>query len=149
MVRQSAFTLLESVIVLGLVSVMVAFGAINLRESTENNRERYFWQQMKENWQEAQVRSENNNTQTTIDKYPDGIRFHWMDLKKGPQDNYIKIPTTLSVKSFPTVIVRPNGYAKANSEIFYSKKHNKTYFMRVQLGWGGYDLETKDGICTK
>jgi competence protein ComGD len=141
MTRQAAFTLIESVIVLGLICVVVSFGSIKLTAMTQADREKQFWRQLDQNWQASKVRAENNQQETEIKHLNGVIRFRWIENYRS-QYSDVTIPSTIQVVQFKKLKMLANGYVKAGTQKFYSTRTKRNYEMKIQLAWGNYYVET-------
>ncbi|WP_137597499.1 prepilin-type N-terminal cleavage/methylation domain-containing protein [Paucilactobacillus kaifaensis] len=141
--KNKGFTLLETLIVLGLVSLMFGFGAVQLRQVAAASQERHFWQSLRQNWQASQVRARGNDKGTDINYLPSrrAIRFSWTDQHIIPRHNDVVIPKTIQVISFAKLKMLPNGYVKARTQKFRSNLTNQNYDMKIQLAWGGFYVE--------
>lgn len=138
------FTLIESVLVLGLVALMMSFGTIYGHHVTQVNAERQFWQELEQNWHASQVRAREGSSAINIRYVNGAIRFQWCDISN--QRLYredVTIPATISVGNFKKLQMMPNGYVQAGTQRFTSSLTHKTYLMKVQLGWGGYRIVTQ------
>lgn len=137
--RRNAFTLLETLLVLTLVTLMISFGTVSMKRTAQLSAERHFWQEMKQNWQASQARAQTNVGATNIKYINQAIRFSWVDIRNKHQyHNDIAIPATISVVSFKPLQMLPNGYVQAGTETFHSSLTGKDYSMKVQFAWGGY-----------
>lgn len=145
MTKTKGFTLLETLIVLGMVSLMFGFGMMQIKQVNAASQERHFWQSLRQNWQASQVRARGNNKGTDINYLPSRrvIRFSWTDQRIIPRHNDVIIPQTIQIVSFAKLRMLPNGYVKARTQKFYSDLTNQNYDMKIQLAWGGFYVETE------
>lgn len=143
MTKNRGFTLLETLIVLGLVSLIFGFGAIQLDQAHAASQERHFWQNLQQNWQASQVRARGINKGTEITYLPSQhvIRFNWTDQHISPQHRDVTIPQSIQVVSFAKLQMLSNGYVKARTQKFRSNLTNQNYDMKIQLAWGGFYVE--------
>ncbi|WP_225349639.1 type II secretion system protein [Paucilactobacillus wasatchensis] len=140
MIKQKGFTLLETLIVLGLISLTFSFGTLQLRQIRDASNERHFWQALQQEWQVSQTRAQGDNNGTDIVYLagPQIIRFKWRAADYTTHYNDVAIPVTIKVVSFAPLKMLANGYVKAQTQKFRSMLTNQTYDMKVQLAWGGY-----------
>ncbi|BAP86013.1 hypothetical protein LOOC260_115030 [Paucilactobacillus hokkaidonensis JCM 18461] len=143
MTKNKGFTLLETLIVLGLVSLMFGFGALKLQPVNAASQERHFWQGLQQNWQASQTRAQGDNKGTEINYMPTAnqIRFKWRDKKYNTHYSDVVVPSTIQVVSFAPLKMLANGYVKAGTQKFHSTLTNKNYVMKIQLAWGGFYVE--------
>ena len=142
--KKEAFTMLETIIVLILSVVIITFSFPNLMRSRQVVAEHEFWNDFRQSWQAAQVRSKTKHIETmvTFDPVSYQIEFDWRDqqkLVKGKLD----IPETILVRKFDDFKMHENGYTKPRTQYFQSSINWRRYLMRIQLAWGGYRIEEK------
>lgn len=142
--KKEAFTMLETIIVLILTVIIITFSFPNLMRSRQVAAEHEFWNNFRQSWQAAQVRSKTKHTETmvTFDPVNYQIEFDWREQRKLVKDK-LDIPETILVKKFADFKMHENGYTKPRTQEFQSSINGRTYLMRIQLAWGGYRIEEK------
>lgn len=142
--KKQAFTLLEVLIVLILTALIVSFSFPNLTRSRQVIAEHEFWDDFRQAWQAAQVRSKTKHVETTVTFDPESYRieFCWREQQQLVSDR-LDVPETLLVKKFDSFKMHENGYTKPRTEEFQSSINGRVYLMRIQLAWGGYRIEAK------
>lgn len=143
--KRAGFTLIESVIVLGLVALILSFGTVYSRRVAQVNAERAFWQSLKQNWQmsRAQVRAGKSGA-VRIFYVQNGIRFKSIDIQSGARHvAQVPLPRTIRVQNFREIKMDTTGYVAPCTQRFVSSLTHQTYAMKIQLGWGGYHIETE------
>lgn len=135
--------MLETLIVLVLTTLIITFSFPNLTRSQQVVAEHEFWNDFRQAWQAAQVRSKTKQIETmvTFDSESYQIEFCWYD--QGKKRDRLSVPETLLVKKFDDFRMHENGYTKPRTQEFQSSINGQTYLMRIQLAWGGYRIETK------
>lgn len=139
--KKPAFTMLEAVIVLGIVALVVGLTMPAMTRDRQAMAEEQFWRNLRHNWRQAQLRAELNQQSTQI-KYnvvAQTVEFDWASGQK-----QVAIPATIKVFRFPKLKMAADGYIKAQTQVFYSELDQHYYLMKIQLAWGGYRIEKKD-----
>lgn len=136
--KYPAFTMIETIVVLGIVVLLLVMSMPNLDPVHQQIAERQFWQVMRQNWQRAQVNAQLSHRGTTIsyDHNSQQIEFRYPS-----QCVYVDIPSSLKVARFGDVDMQGDGYVAPQTMTFDSKDHRRRYQMKIQLAWGGYRLE--------
>lgn len=140
--KSRGFTLVETLLVLALVTLIISFSFPSLYRSRQNVAEREFWSGLRQQWQAAQVRAKTKQlaTAVTYDSDEHQIEFSWIEGSELIKRR-LTVPDTLLVRKFENFRMHENGYTKPRTEEFYSSLHHRTYYMRIQLAWGGYRIE--------
>ncbi|WP_294543914.1 type II secretion system protein [uncultured Limosilactobacillus sp.] len=136
--RRQAFTLLEMLIVLGIVALTLLISWPSMHRAVQKNAERQFWQIFRQAWQAAQVRSKTSQESTRVVylRHRNLIVFSW------PNDSeQIRVPETLFVKRFNDIEMKKTGYVSPQTEEFISTLDGTDYQMRIQLAWGSYHVQ--------
>lgn len=142
--KKDAFTMLEAIIILILTAIIITFSFPNLTRSRQVVVEHEFWNDFRQSWQAAQVRSKTKHIETmvTFDPVSYQIEFDWREQRKLVKDK-LDIPETILVRKFDDFKIHENGYTKPRTQEFQSSINGRKYLMRIQLAWGGYRIEEK------
>ncbi|MBB1062633.1 type II secretion system protein [Limosilactobacillus fastidiosus] len=142
--KRCGFTILETIIVLVLTALIVTFSFPSLSRSRQVVAEHEFWNDFRQEWQAAQVRSKTRHIETavTFDSSSYQIEFAWLEHYQ-PVKKRLTVPETLLVRKFDDFEMHENGYTKPRTQEFQSSINGTTYLMRIQLAWGGYRIETR------
>lgn len=137
-IHRSAFTLLEMIIVLGIVALTMLIGWPSMQRTIQKNEERQFWQTFRQAWQAAQVRSKTSNESTHVFylKSPSQVVFSWASGTE-----HVNVPGTLSVRRFNDIEMKKTGYVSPQTEEFVSTLDNTDYQIRIRLAWGSYHVQ--------
>jgi competence protein ComGD len=133
-----AFTVVETIIVLGMVIMLLVMTMPNLNPVHQQVAEQQFWQTMRQNWQRAQVTAQLTHRGTIISYDHDSQQI---DFRYPHQCVDVDIPSSLRVVRFGDVDMQEDGYVAPQTMTFDSKDHHRRYQMKIQLAWGGYRLE--------
>lgn len=138
MKRQAAFTLLEMLIVLGIVALTLLIGWPSMHRAAQKNAERQFWQTFRQAWQAAQVRSKTSQKSTRVVylKSRNLVVFAWDN-----DSEQIRVPETLFVRRFSDIEMKKTGYVSPQTEEFISTLDGTDYQIRIQLAWGSYHVQ--------
>ena len=138
---RSGFTVIETVIVMGLVAIIVAFLIPGIANRRAYQQEQFFWNQLRQDWRSAQLRARTERVTTVIryDQATNQINF----VSSGTYDS-LDVPSTLKVVRFVPFSMHENGYVKPQTQEFCSTLTKRRYLMRIQLAWGGYHIEKVD-----
>lgn len=93
--------MLEAIIVLILTAIIITFSFPNLTRSRRVVVEHEFWNDFRQSWQAAQVRSKTKHIETlvTFDPVSYQIEFDWREQRKLVKDK-LDIPETILVRKF-------------------------------------------------
>ena len=102
-----------------------------------------FWQSLRQDWQWAQLKCESKHQFVVIrhDKNNEMITFRINDQTRETKE--ILIPSTLNVEWFGELYLTPNGYTRPCTQRFKSLIDGHYYYIKIQLGWGGYRIEKR------
>lgn len=142
---RSGFTILETVIVLGIVAILVMFSVPSISKSQAHHQEQLFWSELRQNWRNAQLQARNARQTTNIQYDQTTKRITFATALTA---NSVQVPGTLRVVKFTSFQMHANGYVKPQTQEFASTLTGRRYLMRIQLAWGGYHVESinsKDG----
>lgn len=138
MKKARAFTMLEMVIVLALVTMILLFTGPSIGHSSEQVNEQRFWQAFRQQWHLAQTRAQLQHQPTTIDYLPDahavvftGWRYH----------STIAVPATMRVDVFSPIEMQADGYVRPTTQHFYSRSGRCHYRLIIQMARGEYDVK--------
>ncbi len=161
--HRNAFTLIESVVVIGIVASMLLLTMIVSQGVSRRSPrvEQTFWHTFNSNWQEAEYASKYRVRHTFIDfyarkvvfrtfkgegekfqviKYPKTITF--LGLAKKGENKRQDVPQKPNSKD-PLLIVHiyADSHADPQTLLFRSQLKNGNRKLTVQMGWGLYRLE--------
>lgn len=137
-----AYTLVETLIVLGIVGGLFLLGGLKVQPLLQKNAEQVFWQELKDNWQLSETRAKSKQIGTSIRNVGNQyIRFESIDGNTRLRKD-VTVPATLKIRYFGEVNMHQNGYVKPGTQRFYSTLTGKNYAMKIQLAWGGYYVAT-------
>lgn len=136
--KQNGFTALETIIVLGIVTLVIGITISLPIKSRQRMAEEHFWSSLRQEWRQAQVRALTKHQVTWIsyNQNTNAIDFRWVAGK-----DYVSLPSTLKVKWFERFMITDTGYTRARTECFQSDIDQQLYLLKIQLAWGGYRIE--------
>lgn len=135
---KTGFTVLETVIVLGIVTVLVIFSVPGISQCRAYNEEQLFWSELRQNWRTAQLRARNERQVTQVEYEQSSNQIVFVADQKR---DAVQLPGTLKVIRFEPFQMHANGYVKPQTQEFKSSLTECRYLMRIQLAWGGYHVE--------
>lgn len=138
-----AFTLIESLVVLAIITMLFLLIVPTANRSKQASAERQFWSDWRVQWQAAQTRAKVANQSTSVVYQPDSHRFEFSWLASHRQTESVVVPSTLVVDFFPRIQILANGYVRPQTIRLHSTLTKQQYQIRVQLGWGGYHVVKK------
>lgn len=105
--KRSAFTMVEMVIALGIISFMLVLVIPKLTRTFQEWQQKQFWNELKQEWQLSQVRSQNHGEITDIsyDQQDRAIIF----CSKNNQRR-INVPHSIRVREIKPRTMLSNGY---------------------------------------
>lgn len=139
--KRYGFTLIEMIIVLGLVVVIMAFSIPKSSSAYQEWQQRHFWQEMKQEWQLAQVRSQNLNkiTEISYDQQERVIIF----LSEN-HERKVAVPHSIRVNTFCPRTMKSDGYIQPGTWCFADNLHHEQINLKIQMAGGGYRIEKKE-----
>lgn len=143
MSRAKAFTMLEMVIALALVTVILLFTGPLVSHSHEQVVEQQFWQSFRQQWHLAQTRAQLKRQPTTITYSADTnavVFTSWQNRTT------IALPATMRVERFSPIEMQAGGYVKPATQRFYSRSGRCRYRLVIQMARGEYDVKKDEGI---
>mgnify|MGYP003600983092 CR=1 FL=1 len=138
-----AFTLLESLVVLAIITMLFLLVVPTANRSKQASAERQFWSDLHVHWQAAQARAKVAHQSTSVVYEPDSHRFEFSWLASRRQTETVAVPSTLVVDFYPRIQILANGYVRPQTLRLHSTLTKQQYQIRVQLGWGGYHVVKK------
>lgn len=138
--HREGFTFLETIIVLGIAALLLLITIPNFTKTRQKLAEEQFWRSLRQDWQWAQLQCESKHQYIVIryDKSGERITFRINDQTR--ESKVIPIPSTLNVDAFSELYMTPNGYTRPQTQTFRSLIDGHRYYMKIQLGWGGYRI---------
>ncbi|KRL28564.1 hypothetical protein FD27_GL001562 [Limosilactobacillus frumenti DSM 13145] len=136
---KAGFTVVETIIVLGIVAIIVMFSVPGVSQSCAYHKEQLFWSELRQNWRAAQLRARDERQVTQIEYEQDGNQIIFT---AGSKQDVVHLPGTIQVIRFEPFQMHENGYVKPQTQEFKSSLTGRHYLMRIQLAWGGYHVES-------
>lgn len=123
---------------LALVAVIVATTAAPAKRGFERVQEDQFWRSFKQEWQAAQARAKVAHQATWVSYEAPNRRVTFIS-----QGRYraLAMPPTLLVRDYQDFSMHANGYVSPQTWQLVSRLDGREYYLRIQLGWGGYHVE--------
>ena len=143
MSRAKAFTMLEMLIVLALVTVILLFTGPLVSHSHEQVVEQRFWQSFRQQWYLAQTRAQLKRQSTAITYSADTNAVVFTSWRNRTT---IAVPTTMRVERFSPIEIQAGGYVKPATQRFYSRSGRCRYHLVIQMARGEYDVKKDEGI---
>ncbi|WP_062903778.1 competence type IV pilus minor pilin ComGD [Pediococcus damnosus] len=136
------FTLIESLVVLTIVSLLFSTGNMAFKRVIEQQHEKEFWATFDREWKRYEQFANLEGVVTYISFDKAGNKVSFRPLKTFDKENYeVQLPKTLSLFSNQEIKIGSDGYVKPQTIAFNSKINKCTYRMTVQLGWGVYHIK--------
>ncbi|BDZ31209.1 type II secretion protein [Lactiplantibacillus brownii] len=144
----SGFTLIETVITLGLLTSLLVVAVARFPQQTPQfNNETAFWDQFQTLWQERVFIASAKDYQQMVWFDRDAVRF----VPLSPEDHLkavtLRLPKTLhKVSGTPSTKIMKNGHPKLAAVYYRStlEPHNLTK-LSVKMGWGAYSVDQISG----
>lgn len=138
--KRGGFTLLETLVVLAIVTMLFCLITPFASRSQQKAAEQQFWSDLRIQWQAAQTRAKVDHQITFIEPQDQSkmIQFSWVDREY--HHATVKIPSTLVLDHFPSIKMLETGFVSPQTARFHSTLNHHKYEMRIQLGWGGYHV---------
>lgn len=144
MKRARAFTMLEMVIVLALVTVILLFTGPLIGRSNEQVAEQRFWQGFRQQWHLAQTRAHLKHQPTTISYSAD---THTVAFTSWRYRFTVVVPATMRVEAFSPIEMQADGYVRPATQRFYSRSGRCHYRLVIQMARGEYDVKKDERVC--
>ncbi|MDM8333846.1 type II secretion system protein [Limosilactobacillus panis] len=138
MTKQTAFTTLEMVIVLGLVAIIMLLAGPQLGHSQQCIAEQQFWQSFRQEWHWAQIQAQLTREPTTIEyvRAENAMIFRTYRHRRS-----VTVPNSLQVGNFLPIEMKPDGYVCPGSRWFYSQAQHCKYRLVIQMARGEFDVK--------
>lgn len=142
--KARAFTMLEMVVALALVTVILIFTGPLIGRSNEQVTEQRFWQSFRQQWYLAQARAQLRHQPTTItySAATNAITFTSWRYR-----STVVLPATMRVEIFSPIEMQADGYVKPATQRFYSRSGRCRYRLVIQMARGEYNVKKDEGIC--
>ncbi|USS86786.1 hypothetical protein [Fructilactobacillus cliffordii] len=137
--NRQGFTLLESLIVLGLTTLTLVTLSVGVRWFNEANvTETAFWHDFANTWNRTLVLARQNQTPATVTFLPnDQVIFR--SYNHGNQfQKRVSLPSGLSPVRWYEVKITDQGYVKPQTLRWLSNASHTEIWQKFQLGWGSY-----------
>lgn len=128
-----AFTLLESLLVLFITAILIAFFTPQMVKSRQRAVENEFFQRVEVEWGKTTTRARQRQESCEITIHNNQLCFG--------NRTAISLPQTLKPTCFGAVKVNEDGFISPQTEVFKSRIDGRIYRMKIQMGWGGFKLE--------
>lgn len=144
--NKQAFTLIEMIIVLALVSVLLLIGFFPVKTMIASYQEQQFWRTFNQAWTKTAITAERKGCVAEVAFHSKEIEFSdYAENTRGQKrhSQIITLPPSLQVLTkFAYADFYKNGGTKFMKVVFYSKLHQVKYTLIPQVGYGGrYRLE--------
>ncbi|MGM9891960.1 type II secretion system protein [Limosilactobacillus sp.] len=138
MKRRAAFTMIEMVIVLGLVTLVVCLTGPQMKRSQQCVAEQEFWHSFRQEWHCAQTQAQLSR-QSTIITYE--VDENAIVFKNHQYRHLVTLPNSLQVRKFRPLEMRADGYLEPGSRRFYSRAQHCWYRLVIQMARGEFDVK--------
>ncbi|MCH3922457.1 type II secretion system protein [Limosilactobacillus sp.] len=138
MSRRPAFTVIEMVVVLIMVTLLFTLMMPQLSPTRAQLAEQEFWHSMRQNWQRAQATAQIQHRETNIIYKRDNQQILFFTSGR---TTIVDIPASMRVVKFGDVRMHSDGYVRPRTFVIDSPSRHRRYLMKIQLAWGGYHLE--------
>lgn len=144
--RRSGFTLIETVVTLGLLASMLVIAVYRFPSTRPPaDDETVFWQKYATLWQTRVFVASAYDYQQLVQFNPREVVFAPAQPGVGPATVRLALPATLHLAnrhSTSEVSITKNGHPSLAAVYYQSILHPKIlYKLSVKMGWGGYVLE--------
>lgn len=136
--RNGAFTTIEMIIVLGLVAAIFCIVGPQIGQSNQRLAEQRFWNSFKQEWHLAQVRAQLTHQSTSVIFDPSLDALVFISHR---QRRSVDLPSTLQVRKFASIEMKPDGYVRPGTRRFYSRTDHCGYRLVIQMARGEYDVK--------
>ncbi|WP_367341919.1 prepilin-type N-terminal cleavage/methylation domain-containing protein [Limosilactobacillus sp.] len=131
--KAKAFTLVESLIVLFITAIIIAFFSPQMTKSRQRAIENEFFQRVETEWSKATTRARETGE-------PCRITIQNQRMCFGKRES-IALPKTLKPTCFGAIQIGEDGFVSPQTEEFTSEIDDRIYRLKIQMGWGGFKLE--------
>lgn len=133
--KAPAFTLVESLIVLMLTAMLMAFFTPQMVKSRQRTAENEFFRRMEAEWDKSTTRARQQGN-------PCRITIQNRHLCFGNR-TAVTLPQTLKPTRFGAIQINGDGFVSPQTEEFTSSIDGRIYRLKIQMGWGGFKIEEK------
>ncbi|AEV95040.1 competence type IV pilus minor pilin ComGD [Pediococcus claussenii] len=138
---KKAFTLIESVTVLMIVSMILLIGLSGFKKYSVQYKEEFFWKQFEAEWDKAKQEAIYSHKHTDIHFDKENKRVFFTTGTYFNHYTYvIKLPNNLNFRLSRVTTLEANGHLPPQTINFFENNKIK-YKLKFQLGWGVYQLE--------
>ncbi|RRK09544.1 prepilin-type N-terminal cleavage/methylation domain-containing protein [Lactiplantibacillus garii] len=141
------FTLIETVVVLGLLGTLLVIGVERFpTRQRQLNDEKMFWQRLDILWKEQALIASTTGIQQVVNFSPfwREVVFVTNQKQHASRTTRLPLPKTMTIQGKETIPIYKNGHPQPATVIFRSqlRPHQKQKF-RVLMGWGEYQVDTE------
>ncbi|UQS86770.1 hypothetical protein MOO44_07845 [Nicoliella spurrieriana] len=138
---RDAFTVLESLIVLGVTVMILGIGLFAAKGfDTGKIQERIFWQSFQKHWQFSERYAVETHSAVSVTFFHNHVMFIYGNGDSPPYR--IRYPKGLvGVKGKDEIIIKDNGHVSPKTIWWQSKNNQRTVKQTFQLGWGVYRVK--------
>ncbi|MFD0898595.1 hypothetical protein [Loigolactobacillus binensis] len=136
--RHTGFTLLEAVVVLGLVAGFALIPLTQFGPLRQHYTEQIFFNSFDQEWRELQARALLNQEHTQIQFYADQITFRAFVGKQRVATRTLALPAGMVVDT-QDIFIDPPGHMGPREIQFNSHYFGHTTVIKPQMGWGIYE----------
>lgn len=138
--KKAGFTLVEMIVVLFLTALIFSLSVPASFAGLNEWQHRRFWNEMKQEWQLAQVRSQQQHQLTEINY--DNVNHEIIFQFHNRRDRVV-LPKNLKVQKSYECRMLSTGYVKPGTWIFIDQQHQQEIRMIIQMAGGGYRIEKR------
>lgn len=139
--KAGAFTVLEMVLVLGLVVVIMWIMGPQFGQGKQCMAEDRFWQSFRQEWQLAQMRVQLYHLPTTISY---SSMTNSVDFTSDNHNRSVSLPSSLRLTAFTPIEMKADGYVCPGNRCFYSRARECRYRLVIQMARGEFDVEKEE-----
>ncbi|WP_268869596.1 prepilin-type N-terminal cleavage/methylation domain-containing protein [Liquorilactobacillus vini] len=140
--RNDAFTLIEMLVVLTLITSLLLFTIKPASNLTTVYQEKNFWNKLKYTWNQEFTLISQRKEWGNIKFEKDKITFYEQNRILAT----IKLPKTLYVFSFKQISISETGQVKGTTVLINSTDEKHHYKIVVQVGWGKYYVKQNEQV---
>ncbi|WP_295729962.1 type II secretion system protein [uncultured Limosilactobacillus sp.] len=138
--KRAGFTLVEMVIVLGIIGMILLTTTPPLMNGFQKWQHEQFWRELRQEWQFSQTTSMTSHQPTDIFYDPKTREVIFISTN---HERTIKVPEQLRVQNAPSRVMKSSGYIQPGTWEFIDLLNHQEVLIRIQMAGGGYRIEKK------
>lgn len=140
---RKGFTLIETVIVLGISALILIFLVFAVAMFPQSNiKEKAFWRCFDEQWNSAIQMAKDNGQITTVSFWSNSDEVVFSQYRNnGLHYKRVQLPDGLRPVEFREIKITEKGFVKPQTLNWYSQNCHCKIHQKFQLGWGIYYCE--------